>query len=345
SYERAESKMTRKSPGMNLTQFGLVEKVINENTTLYQLKPEDGHGEMLVCKLFPGIDIYYNSYDTNFEFCGKFNLNNFMELSYSYEGVYECILRDNRCIYIGEGELIAFCNIFESVGSHFPKKVYKGFEIMFDFYTVGTVLKQLFKDFSIDFNSLVQKLCKDGNIFIMNTNGEIKEILDKIYLSDPITQISYIRIKVLELLYLLCSKDLDSMKFNCNYYEKSAVEKVKHVREHLTAELSEHITIEQLAREHGLTQTTLKNCFREIYGIPPYEYLKKIRMNHAAILLRKDKYPIGEIAGMVGYQNASKFSKAFRDVLGATPSEYRSYSKKDEWGTKQGVLFYMENIK
>lgn len=322
--------MERKSPGINLTQFGLVEKKINENTVRYQLKPEDGHGEMIVCKLFPGVDIYYNSYDTNFEFSGKFKLNNFMELSYSYQGVYECVLRDNRCIYIGEGELVAFSNIFESVSSHFPKKVYKGFEIMFDFYTVNTLLGQLFKDFSIDFNELIQKFCKDGNIFIMRTNGEIKEILDKIYLSDPVTHIPYIRIKVLELLYLLSSKDLDSMKFNRNYYEKSTVQKVRHVREHLTSELSEHITIAQLAREHGITQTMLKNCFREIYGIPPYEYLKKIRMNHAAILLQKNNYSISEIAGMVGYQNASKFSKAFKDVIGATPSKYKNNTKKEE---------------
>ncbi len=327
--------MARKSPSMDLTQFGLIEKEINENIIQYHLKPEDGHGEMLVCKLFPGIDIYYSSYDSNFEFCGKFKLNDFMELSYSYEGVYECVLRDNRCIYIGEGELVAFSNIFESVGSHFPKKVYKGFEIMFDFFTVRTTMTQFFKDFSIDFNGLVEKLCKEGNIFIMSTNGEMKEILDKIYLANPIAQISYVRIKVLELLHLLCSNNLDAIKFNCSYYEKTVVEKVKHVREHLSAELSEHITIEQLAREHGLTRTMLKNCFREIYGIPPYEYLKKIRMNHAASLLRQDKCSIGDIAGKVGYQNASKFSKAFRDVMGATPSEYRNYGKKDSLLTNE----------
>lgn len=319
--------MAKDSAGINLTRFGLQEKVVNKNIVLYQLKPEDGYGEMFVCKLFPGVDIYYNSYDTKFEFSGRFQLNNYMELSYSYEGVYECVLKDNRCIYIGEGEMIAFSNIFESVSSHFPNKVFKGFEIMFDFYTVNTALCQLLKEFSIDFSALVDKLCNHGNIFIMRTNGEIKELLDKIYLSDPMTELSYIRLKVLELLYLLSNKNLETMQFKCSYYEKSIVQKVKHVKEHLSAELSKHITIEQLAKEHGLTRTMLKNCFKEIYGTPPYEYLKKIRMNHAATLLKDKKYAISEIAGLVGYQNASKFSSAFRDVLGISPSEYKKFNR------------------
>lgn len=315
--------MARCSMGIDFTQFGLQKIEVNENIVQYQLRPDEGHGVMVVCRLFPGVDIYYNDYNTNFEFSGRFQLNHYLEISYTYEGVYECILRGNRCMYIGEGELIAFCNIFESLGSHFPQKVYKGFGIMFDLHMVRTGLSRYFKDFSIDFNSLTKKLCKGSNIFVMKTSGETKEILDKIYLSDPVEKLSYIRLKVLELLYLLSSKNLDSMEYKCSYYEKTIVQKVKHVREHLTAELSEHITIEQLAREHGITQTMLKSCFKEIYGIPPYEYLKKLRMNYAAMLLKDKKYSISEIAGLVGYQNASKFSSAFRDVLGITPSEYR----------------------
>ncbi|BCJ93211.1 AraC family transcriptional regulator [Anaerocolumna cellulosilytica] len=315
--------MVRNSYAFNLTQFGFLVKEKNDSTVLYEVKSDKGYGQIHVCSLFPGIEIYYSNFNTTYDFSGKFVLNNFIEISYIYEGVYEFELRDNRCIYAGEGEIIALRNIFESVSSRFPQKLFKGFSIMIDMHTVNTTLCQYFNNFLIDMNHIADKLCKESNIYIMKGSSGIKEILDKIYLSDPMQQAAYIRIKVLELLHILDNQNLDSMRYKCNYYEKDTVLKVKHVKEHLTAELSEHITIEQLAKEHYITLTMLKNCFKDIYGLPPYEYLKKIRMNQAAAFIKTGKYSIGEIASMTGYQNASKFSGAFKDVMGVTPRDYK----------------------
>jgi AraC-like DNA-binding protein len=47
------------------------------------------------------------------------------------------------------------------------------------------------------------------------------------------------------------------------------------------------------------------------------------RMNAAAVMLRETNESIIFIAGELGYDNASKFSSAFQDVMGKTPSEYR----------------------
>ncbi len=314
----------RKEKGIfiDISQFGLKIAGKSENAVLYELDDKDGYGKMLVYRLFPGIEIYYNDYNTNFDFAGKFDLNDYIELSYTHEGTYEFELKDNRCIYIGEGEFIAFYNIFESLRSRFPQKIYKGFEIMFDINTINKSLKDYFKEFSIDLSRIIESLCVDGNIFVLKGNDEIQNILEKIYYSDPFRQPAYIKLKVLELLHLLSNGITAEIEYKCRYYEKYTVLKVKHVKEHLTEELSRHITIEQLAKEHKITKTMLKTCFKDIYGLPPYEYLKKIRMNHAAVLIKQGKYLIGEVGGMVGYQNASKFSSAFKDVMGMTPREY-----------------------
>ena len=54
-----------------------------------------------------------------------------------------------------------------------------------------------------------------------------------------------------------------------------------------------------------------------------YAYLKEKRIQKAAELLRETNHEIGKIAGMVGYDNASKFSNSFKSIMGINPSEYK----------------------
>jgi AraC-like DNA-binding protein len=51
--------------------------------------------------------------------------------------------------------------------------------------------------------------------------------------------------------------------------------------------------------------------------------MKSWRMNAAAVKLRQTDESVIAIALDLGYDNASKFAKAFKDVMGKTPSEYR----------------------
>ncbi len=67
----------------------------------------------------------------------------------------------------------------------------------------------------------------------------------------------------------------------------------------------------------------MKNCFKGIYGTSIYSYVRNLRIQKSAMLLRETNLKIAEIAGMVGYDNASKFSCAFKEILGVTPLEYR----------------------
>ncbi|MCQ2459719.1 MAG: AraC family transcriptional regulator [Ruminococcus sp.] len=90
----------------------------------------------------------------------------------------------------------------------------------------------------------------------------------------------------------------------------------------------EHITIEQASKISGVSKTKLKADFQKEYGISYYSYFRKERMKLAAQLLLETKQKIIDIAEAVGYENSSKFAKAFRDVTGFSPSEYRRNMKK-----------------
>ena len=58
-----------------------------------------------------------------------------------------------------------------------------------------------------------------------------------------------------------------------------------------------------------------------------YAYLKHYRMNSAAVQLRESNESINQIALSLGYSNASKFARAFRDVFGVLPKDYRTAQK------------------
>ena len=95
------------------------------------------------------------------------------------------------------------------------------------------------------------------------------------------------------------------------------------VARYLRENLDRHVTISELTAISGVSGTTLKKHFHAVYGMSIYAWFKRERMLAAARDLRETQDSILKIAGDYGYENASKFSGAFRDVLGISPREYR----------------------
>ncbi len=94
-------------------------------------------------------------------------------------------------------------------------------------------------------------------------------------------------------------------------------------KEILTDQFSTPPTIAALAKMVMLNEYKLKNGFRDMYGKSIYEYVRSVRMKNASHLLENIDLSIGEIAGIVGYVNTSHFARAFRNVYGLNPSDYR----------------------
>lgn len=94
-------------------------------------------------------------------------------------------------------------------------------------------------------------------------------------------------------------------------------------REVMLADLTKQVTIPELARICHTSPTVLKEAFREEYGMPVYSWFRRRRMISAARMLVQTDLPIGEVAHLVGYSNASKFARAFTACLHMSPSAWR----------------------
>ena len=91
----------------------------------------------------------------------------------------------------------------------------------------------------------------------------------------------------------------------------------------LSDDLRQHIPVRQIAERFSVSETSLKNYFRGVYGQNISTWLREIRMNEAARLLSDTKRPIAEISEQVGYSNQGKFAAVFKKQFGLSPLEYR----------------------
>lgn len=86
---------------------------------------------------------------------------------------------------------------------------------------------------------------------------------------------------------------------------------------------SHNWTIEDLAHDVGLSRSVLAERFTELVGIPPMQYLGKWRMQIATGMLKSGQANIANVAAEVGYGSEAAFSRAFKRIVGASPSAHR----------------------
>ena len=84
-------------------------------------------------------------------------------------------------------------------------------------------------------------------------------------------------------------------------------------------------TIEELARDVGLSRSVLAERFADLLGMPPMQYLAKWRMQIASGLLSGDTNIAG-VAAEIGYGSEAAFSRAFKKMVGVPPSAWRRRS-------------------
>ena len=91
-------------------------------------------------------------------------------------------------------------------------------------------------------------------------------------------------------------------------------------------------TLEELARESGLSRAGLAKKFKMSLGDTPLHYLAVLRIQKAMNLLSTTSDNIDVVASNVGYTDGFSFSKSFKKIAGLSPRDFR---KQDQ--TKQGM--------
>ncbi len=98
---------------------------------------------------------------------------------------------------------------------------------------------------------------------------------------------------------------------------------IKEAISYIEQNFQNEITIEDIAKFCGLNRSYFGKIFHENIGKTPQEFLISYRMTKAAELLKLTDLPIADIGNAVGYPNQLHFSRAFKNVYGKSPRQWR----------------------
>jgi AraC-like DNA-binding protein len=101
------------------------------------------------------------------------------------------------------------------------------------------------------------------------------------------------------------------------------------LRKAVETNITNNLTVEELAFLCNMSVSTFKRRFRNIYGTSPTKWLVRKKLEMAAGLLRNYRERPGEVFHKVGYESHSSFAQSFKQVFGKTPSQYQEQFSND----------------
>ncbi|MEQ8945968.1 MAG: AraC family transcriptional regulator [Balneola sp.] len=162
-----------------------------------------------------------------------------------------------------------------------------------------------------------------GNNFA--TSLEMDTAMSKIFQPHQysgIVQNLYLESQINELMFAYFNA-IDLNAKSTSKLTKSDIEKIYYVRELILNDLEAPFTLHSLARQALLNEFKLKSGFKELFGIPVYQYILHKRLEKAHHYIINHGYSIQEAALLVGYSSLGSFSNAFLKKFGYRPSSLR----------------------
>lgn len=294
------------------------------------LNRKDGKGSMTFFPLFPGITIAYIFVNSPIWTAPDFYGNDSVEkgpllVNYCVAGRCEMILNNENFVYVKDGE-ISLTECFAQKQYVYPRRIYEGMEFFVDIDTLTEQNTWVQKEFAIDFHRIVDRFCPEGATYISSVLPEGEEILTKLWelfdVSVPYA-ISQMKIYILALFSLLQNINDIPPSQACTFFTDTQVDIAKRVEKIITSDLRQHHPAWELAAQFSVSETSLKNYFRGVFGQNISIYLRELRMKKATELLTSTRLSVAEIAELIGYMNQSKFASVFKKQFGLSPLEYR----------------------
>lgn len=108
----------------------------------------------------------------------------------------------------------------------------------------------------------------------------------------------------------------------CERHKRQNEERVARVIHLLRENLADPPTLEEIGRRVGCSHFYLSRIFSQEMGRSIFQYLRALRMERAAELLRENKLNVTQVSLEVGYNSPSHFSTAFHETYGCCPGLY-----------------------
>ncbi|MGC6176765.1 helix-turn-helix domain-containing protein [Lacrimispora sp. 38-1] len=165
----------------------------------------------------------------------------------------------------------------------------------------------------------------EKQVLYTGISSKYQELFLSVIREVQLTRPSYEELSALYLkqLFLLLKRIREEGGFQKTEIQKEMEKAVRFFHENL----AKNIQVEAYARQLHMSTCWFIRSFREYAGMPPGRYLTDIRIRKAKELLESTDYSIGEIGGIIGYENPLYFSRIFKKTAGVSPAEYRKAAR------------------
>lgn len=294
----------------------------SDGSVSYTFSDGNGDSEMHVYHLSPGIKLTHHSVHTDRAYFGSGEKGKVIEIHHCREGRMECSSEDG-CRYLMPGDLAVEFAERESKETVFPLRHYHGITVSIDPEVAPKCFSCFLKEAEVQPLQVAERLCGDRPCFVIRSKPYVEHLFSEMY-NVPCANVNgYYKIKVLELLLVLSGVEPDENRLNTRTVFGTQVELAKRAAAYLAEHRDDSVTVSSLAKTFHVSITHLQNAFKGVFGVPVCSYMRIQKMNVAALQLAKTDKSVMEIAGEIGYDNAGKFSSAFRKIMNETPLEYR----------------------
>ena len=295
----------------------------SDGCSVWQFRNETGDGTMTAYDVFPGVILSFNDFHMERYHSSYVPDRRILAIDHCREGRMEYSAGDGRIGCTSAGDMKLDLRRQHTGEFIFPSCHYHGLTVAFDLDIIGQSLSEEVKDFPVAPEEIITRFSLGAYPRVLHGMKEADHIFGELYRVPEKTRIPYFKVKILELLLYLNAMTVPEDENEQPYFYRTQAEKVRAIRQFLIAHISENYTQEELSRRFDIPMTAMKTCFRSVYGEAIGAWLTGYRMNRAAELLRESELSIAEIGSRVGYDNAGKFTVAFKKTMKLTPSEYR----------------------
>lgn len=295
----------------------------SDGCSVWQFRNETGDGTMTAYDVFPGVILSFNDFHMERYHSSYVPDRRILAIDHCREGRMEYSAGDGRIGCTSAGDMKLDLRRQHTGEFIFPSCHYHGLTVAIDLDIIGQSLSEEVKDFPVAPEEIITRFSLGAYPRVLHGMKEADHIFGELYRVPEKTRIPYFKVKILELLLYLNAMTVPEDENEQPYFYRTQAKKVRAIRQFLIAHISENYTQEELSRRFDIPMTAMKTCFRSVYGEAIGAWLTGYRMNRAAELLRESELSIEEIGSRVGYDNAGKFTVAFKKTMKLTPSEYR----------------------
>jgi AraC family transcriptional regulator len=99
--------------------------------------------------------------------------------------------------------------------------------------------------------------------------------------------------------------------------------RLRKIRELVDARMEDDLSLDDMAQSVGLSTAHFARMFRKSTGETPHQFVLRQRLERAKAMLRAPAARVLDVAVACGFKTQQHFAQAFRDLWGASPTEYR----------------------